>query len=175
LPGARAQCTLYTYAAFPPYSAPVSGGEGMRGISVGRSAARQRGCVCQVITRPAVEAHLAPVLTGDDPEAVVFDFMQPQRPGRRMLGFCGQARRDEPGREGTLQHASLNTAGGASSASVSLNLKVFLHRCGKHFGILPFQPVVHSETRDNPLTGQSVELRSFFRMGIVGSREIGGF
>jgi hypothetical protein len=27
----------------------------------------------------------------------------------------------------------------------------------------------------NPLAGQSVELRSFFRMSVVGSRERGGF
>jgi hypothetical protein len=65
----------------------------------------QREAAGQVIAGAAVEPNPRAVLTGDDPEAVVFDFMQPQRPGRRMLGFCGQARRDELGREGTLQHA----------------------------------------------------------------------
>jgi hypothetical protein len=31
--------------------------------------------------------------------------MQPQVAGGKLVGLCGKARRDEPGREGTQQHA----------------------------------------------------------------------
>jgi hypothetical protein len=31
--------------------------------------------------------------------------VQPLAAGRQCCGFCRKARRDEPGREGTLQHA----------------------------------------------------------------------
>jgi hypothetical protein len=41
---------------------------------------------------------------GQRPEATVLDFMQPQVAGGQLVGLCGKARRDEPGREGTLQH-----------------------------------------------------------------------
>ena len=34
----------------------------------------------------------------------MLDFMQPQVAGGQLVGLCGKARRDEPGREGTLQH-----------------------------------------------------------------------
>ena len=42
------------------------------------------------------------------PEAVVFDFMQPQVAAGQLVGLCRKARRDEAGGEGTLQHAGLN-------------------------------------------------------------------
>jgi hypothetical protein len=44
------------------------------------------------------------ILAGDNPEAIVLDFMQPQVAGRQLVGLYGKARRDESGREGTLQH-----------------------------------------------------------------------
>ena len=34
----------------------------------------------------------------------MLDFMQPLAAGRQLIGFGREARRDEPGREGTLQH-----------------------------------------------------------------------
>ena len=41
---------------------------------------------------------------GDNPEAVVLDLVQPLAAGRQFIGFGWEARRNEPGREGTLQH-----------------------------------------------------------------------
>jgi hypothetical protein len=38
------------------------------------------------------------------PEAVVLDLVQPLAAGGQLVGPCGKARRDESGREGTLQH-----------------------------------------------------------------------
>jgi hypothetical protein len=35
----------------------------------------------------------------------VLDFVQPLAAGRQFIGFGWEARRDEAGREGTLQHA----------------------------------------------------------------------
>jgi hypothetical protein len=38
------------------------------------------------------------------------DFMQPPWPGRRLVGFCGKARRDKTSQNGTLsQHVSIQT------------------------------------------------------------------
>jgi hypothetical protein len=44
-------------------------------------------------------------LAGDNPEAVVLDLVQPIASGRQLVGFGRETRRDESGREGTLQHA----------------------------------------------------------------------
>jgi hypothetical protein len=46
-----------------------------------------------------------PVLPGDDPKPVVLDLVQPLAALGQFCGFDRKARRDEPGREGTLQHA----------------------------------------------------------------------
>jgi hypothetical protein len=64
----------------------------------------QRKTICQVIAGPAVEPHLGAVLPGDHPKSVMLDFVQPLAAGRQFIGFGWEARRDEPGREGTLQH-----------------------------------------------------------------------
>jgi hypothetical protein len=64
----------------------------------------QREAVREVIPRTAIEPHLRAFLTGNDAEAVVLDFVQPLTAGGQLCGFAGKARRDEPGREGTLQH-----------------------------------------------------------------------
>ena len=56
----------------------------------------------QVVSRTAVEFHPLAVLAGDDPEAVVLDFVQPQITRRRPWSFSWEARRDEPGRQGTV-------------------------------------------------------------------------
>jgi hypothetical protein len=41
-------------------------------------------------------------------EAIVLDLVQPLAAGGQCCGFCRKARRDEPGREGTLQHVGTN-------------------------------------------------------------------
>jgi hypothetical protein len=41
---------------------------------------------------------------GNDPEAVVLDLVQPLAARREFVGFGREARRDEPGRQGMLQH-----------------------------------------------------------------------
>src|SRR5215831_8972064 len=68
----------------------------------------KRWVVGEAIARTAVEPHLRASLAGDDAEAVVLDPMQPLAAGRQLIGFSWKARRDEPGREATLQHAGLN-------------------------------------------------------------------
>ena len=68
----------------------------------------QRKAVGEVIAGSAVEPHALTILAGNDAEAVVFNLMQPRPAGRQRFGFGGEARRDEPSRESTLQHAGLN-------------------------------------------------------------------
>jgi hypothetical protein len=64
-----------------------------------------------------LEPHLRAVLAGNDAEAVVFDFVQPIAAGRQLVGFGREARRDEPGRQGTLQHVhTVRDCGGASQS-----------------------------------------------------------
>jgi hypothetical protein len=64
----------------------------------------QREAARHVIAGAAVEPHAVAILARDDPKSVVLDFVQPQVAGGQLVGLCGKARRDEPGREGTLQH-----------------------------------------------------------------------
>jgi len=47
---------------------------------------------------------LRAVLAGNDAEAIVLDLVQPLAAGRQLIDFGWKARRDEPGRQGTLQH-----------------------------------------------------------------------
>jgi hypothetical protein len=61
----------------------------------------------EIIARAAVEPHLCAPFAGDDPKAVVFNLVQPLAAGRQLISLAWEARRDEPGREGTLQHAGL--------------------------------------------------------------------
>ena len=65
----------------------------------------------EVIAGTAIEPHSWAVLPGDDSEAVVLDLMQPIAAGRQLVGFGWGARRDEPGREGTLQDVETNRIG----------------------------------------------------------------
>ena len=60
------------------------------------------------ISGTAVEPHLRASLAGNDAEAVVLDLVQPLAARRQLVGFGWEARRDEAGREGRLQHADLN-------------------------------------------------------------------
>jgi len=68
----------------------------------------QREATGEVIARTAIEPHLRAVLAGDDSESVVLNLMQPLAAGRQLVGFGWEARRDEPSRQGALQHADLN-------------------------------------------------------------------
>jgi hypothetical protein len=61
----------------------------------------QRELPRQVVARPTVEPHPRAVLAGNNPKAVMLDFMQPHRAGRWSWGLRGQARLDEEGGQGT--------------------------------------------------------------------------
>jgi hypothetical protein len=50
-----------------------------------------------------VEKNAFGTLAGNNPKAIVLNLVQPQAAGRRFVGFGGKARRDETGRESTLQ------------------------------------------------------------------------
>src|SRR5262245_10613013 len=65
----------------------------------------------EVVARAAIEPHLRAVLGGNDAEAVLLDFVQPLAARRQLIGFGWKARRDEPGREATLQHVGTNKVG----------------------------------------------------------------
>jgi hypothetical protein len=66
-----------------------------------------REAASEVIAGPAVEPHPLTILAGDDSESIVLNLMQPLAAGRQLIGFGWKARRDEPGRKSTLQHADL--------------------------------------------------------------------
>src|SRR5262249_31519165 len=74
------------------------------GAQAGERISDQRETVGEIVARTAIEPHLRASLAGNDAEAVVFDFMQPLAAGGQLIGFGWKAWRDEPGREGTLQH-----------------------------------------------------------------------
>jgi hypothetical protein len=59
----------------------------------------------EVVAGTAIEPHLRASLAGNDSEAVMLDLAQPIAAGRQLVGFGRKARRNEAGREGTLQHA----------------------------------------------------------------------
>jgi hypothetical protein len=65
--------------------------------------------------------HPRAVLAGNDPKAVVLDFMQPHGAGGRSWGFCGQARRDEAGRQGTRTQRGHGPNLGMAEGGVKLN------------------------------------------------------
>src|SRR5262249_46777332 len=71
----------------------------------------QREAMGEIVTRTAVEPHSRPILPSNNPKAIVLDFVQPLAAGRQLVGFGWEARRDEPGREGTLQLAETNRIG----------------------------------------------------------------
>ena len=54
----------------------------------------------EVVAGSAVQLHPCAVLSGDDPEAVVLDLVQPPLARGRLLGFGGKAGSDEAGRHG---------------------------------------------------------------------------
>src|SRR5262249_43558482 len=59
----------------------------------------------EVVARSRIKPHAWTVFAGDDPEAVVLNLMQPRLAGWQRFGSGGEARRDETGRQGTLQHS----------------------------------------------------------------------
>ena len=65
----------------------------------------QREAVGEVVARSRIEPHALTILAADNFEAVVFNLMQPRPAGRQRVGSGGEARRDELGRQSTLQHA----------------------------------------------------------------------
>src|SRR5262249_558818 len=71
----------------------------------------QREATSEVVARTAIEPHPRASLTGDYPKTVVLDLVQPSGAGRQLIGFGWEARRDEPGRQSTLQHAEINRIG----------------------------------------------------------------
>ena len=52
----------------------------------------------KVITRTAIEPHPLAIVAGNDAEAVMLDFVNPQAAGGQCVGLSGEARRDETGR-----------------------------------------------------------------------------
>jgi len=65
----------------------------------------------EVVARPTIEPDPRASLADNDAKAVMLDLTQPLAARRQLVGFGWEARRDEPGREGTLQHAEPNTVG----------------------------------------------------------------
>ena len=65
----------------------------------------------EIIAWTTIEPHLRASLAGNDAEAVMLDLMQPLAAGRQLIGFGWKAPRNEPGRQGTLQHAETNRIG----------------------------------------------------------------
>src|SRR5262249_58662383 len=61
----------------------------------------QREAATEVIARPTVEPHPLTILAGDDSDSIVLNLMQPRAAGRQLVGFGGEARRNEAGREST--------------------------------------------------------------------------
>ena len=60
---------------------------------------------------PGEQPHAGGVAPLHPSETVVLDLVQPFAAGRQLIGFGWEARRDESGREGTLQHSKPNTVG----------------------------------------------------------------
>jgi hypothetical protein len=60
----------------------------------------------EIIAGTAVELHLCALLAGDDPKAIMLNLMQPFAARAQLVGSGWETRRDEPGREGTLQHSA---------------------------------------------------------------------
>jgi hypothetical protein len=48
--------------------------------------------------------HSRAVFAGNNPKAIMLSLVQPIAAGGQLIGFSREAWRDEPGREGTLQH-----------------------------------------------------------------------
>ena len=58
----------------------------------------------EVIARTAIKPHARSALARDDAKALVFNLVQPLAAGGKFVGFGWETRRDESGRQGTLQH-----------------------------------------------------------------------
>src|SRR5262245_21129026 len=77
-----------------------------RGAQACQGLDNQREAAGEIVARTAVKPHPRASLARNDAEAVVLDLMQPLAAGWQLIGFAWEARRDELGREGRLQHAA---------------------------------------------------------------------
>src|SRR5262249_47459804 len=93
-----------------PLSSPASASPSMTPDLKRRPANldHHRQTTSNVVARTTGEAHLRAGLADDDAEAIVLGLVQPLAAGRQIVGLCRKARRDEPGRQGTLQHIGIN-------------------------------------------------------------------
>jgi hypothetical protein len=66
----------------------------------------QRETIGEIIARATVEPDVRAVLAGDNAKAIVLNLMQPFAARGQLIGFTWEARRDEAGWEGTLQHGA---------------------------------------------------------------------
>jgi hypothetical protein len=71
------------------------------GAQLGDRLDDKRESVGQVIAWPTIELHPFAVLARDDAEAVMLDFVRPLLARRRLRSINGEARRNEPSRQGT--------------------------------------------------------------------------
>src|SRR6266566_4266049 len=71
--------------------------------------------VGEIVAGTAIKPHPLAILASNDPKAIVLDLVNPQPAGRRLVGFCGKTRPDEPGRQGTWtqRHGGLMEPGSA--------------------------------------------------------------
>src|SRR6516164_5647445 len=65
----------------------------------------QRKATGEIIARAAVEPHSRALLPSNNPKAMCLISCRHWPPDGSFVVLMGKARRDEPGREGTLQHA----------------------------------------------------------------------
>ena len=73
------------------------------GPQAGQSLNDQREAPGEIIAWPAVKPNTGVVLPGNDPEAIVFNLVQPKPAGWRFGSSGWKARRDEAGRENTTR------------------------------------------------------------------------
>src|SRR5262245_30126378 len=64
----------------------------------------QREATGEIVARTAIEPHPPASLAGNDAEAVMLDLMQPLAARGQLIGFGWETRRNEAGRQGSLQH-----------------------------------------------------------------------
>jgi hypothetical protein len=68
--------------------------------------AKTIGCNVIILMETINDAYTSPRhrSAGNDAETVMLDLVQPLAAWGQLIGFRREARRDEPGRKGTLQH-----------------------------------------------------------------------
>jgi hypothetical protein len=76
-----------------------------RSLDRERRAGDQGEAAGPVVPIAGEKPHARRVAAHEHTEAVVFDLVQPLGAEGQLIGFGREARRDEPGREGTLRHS----------------------------------------------------------------------